>query len=493
MTSFGSQARSAVIWNTAFNLFRDLLQFGTMLVLVRILKPESYGQFAMVGSVMGFLSIFSHNNFIAHILQVKGEADARYQEHFTASAVIQAGIFLISNAVAMALYWVPTYASIAPFLHVMSISFLLEWPYELRRRMLERQFNWKKLRLLQAIGLIISAILALAMAWMGAGTYTLLVPGLLATLPFIYDLFVIEGWRPTWAWSWDRYRPAWRFGSARTIGGLAVRSRQLMESGILTAVAGFAMLGMFNRSIGLAQMFCQKFSEQLLTAIYPILTRIDGRDRDPSRIGGLVLRIIAWVAIPIAIVFSSLAEPVVNTVYGSQWGKVVALLPWAMAWGALSALSHATYMLLLAKHQTRMCTHLDLGMLVATGAALLGILPYGLTAYLAIVAVLQLTAAAVMMRWLMRLDALSWHGIADAFMPPIVAGLSAWLGANLLTIQVIGAAPMSFGTAFFWGAMFSILYLGVLRIGFARQMANLVAYLPAHQKISKALALKTAS
>ncbi len=92
----------------------------------------------------------------------------------------------------------------------MSITFLLEWPCELRRKMIEREFDWKRLRLLEAIGLIAGALLALSMAWAGAGTYTLLVPGMLVTLPFIYDLFVIEKWRPTWSWSWDRYRPAWR-------------------------------------------------------------------------------------------------------------------------------------------------------------------------------------------------------------------------------------------------------------------------------------------
>ena len=490
MIGAGDKARSAVIWNIGFNLFRDLMQFGTMLVLVRLLKPDSYGEFAIVGSIMAFLSIFSQNNFIAHILQVKNEEEARYQEHFTAGGVFQVGIFTLANVLTLTLHWMPTYAHIAPLLHVMSISFILEWPYELRRKMLERQFEWRKLRLLQAIGLIFGAILSLIMAWMGAGTYSLLVPGLFTTLPFIYDLFIVERWRPTWAWSRVHYQPAWRFGLARTLGGLAVRSRQLMESSILTAVVGFAMLGMFTRSIGLAQMFCQKFAEQLLSAIYPILTRIDGQNSDPTRIGGLVLQIIAWVAIPTAIVFSSLAMPVVNTVYGPQWGKVIDLLPWAMAWGSMAALSHATYMLLLAKQQTRRCTHIDLGMLGATGAALIGVLPHGLTAYLAVVAGLQLMAAFVMMSWLVRLGTLSWRGILAAFIPPIAASLVAWAGANFIFYFLLESSLHSVTTASYWGALFFIIYLFVIRFVFIRQMANLISYLPAREVIAKVLAIR---
>jgi O-antigen/teichoic acid export membrane protein len=55
----GQRARQAVYWNTGFNLFRDLLQFAVMLVLVRILSPDAYGQFGLVTSIIGFISVFA--------------------------------------------------------------------------------------------------------------------------------------------------------------------------------------------------------------------------------------------------------------------------------------------------------------------------------------------------------------------------------------------------------------------------------------------------
>ena len=169
MTGFAAKAKSAVIWNTGFNLFRALLQFGTMLVLVLILEPKSYGEFTMVSSVMAMLAIFSHNNFMAYLLQVRNDHDAHYQEHFTASGMIQSGIFIITNLVAIGMRWFPDYAPIAPYIHVMSMTFMLEWPCELRRKMLERNFDWKMLRLLHATGLIAAAVLAIVMAKSATG------------------------------------------------------------------------------------------------------------------------------------------------------------------------------------------------------------------------------------------------------------------------------------------------------------------------------------
>lgn len=57
MTGLGTKFRAAVIWNTRLKLFRDLLQFRATFVLVRLLKPVSYGKFAMASSIMGFHSI----------------------------------------------------------------------------------------------------------------------------------------------------------------------------------------------------------------------------------------------------------------------------------------------------------------------------------------------------------------------------------------------------------------------------------------------------
>ena len=47
-SSLARKAVAGVLWNTGLNVFRDVVQFGVMLVLVRLLAPEIYGQFGLV-------------------------------------------------------------------------------------------------------------------------------------------------------------------------------------------------------------------------------------------------------------------------------------------------------------------------------------------------------------------------------------------------------------------------------------------------------------
>ncbi len=489
--SLAQIARSAVIWNAGFNLFRDLLQFGMMLVLVRLLEPEAYGQFGLVTSLIGFVSIFSFNNFIAHSLQVKTDEEADFQSHFTAGALLQPGMFLVTNLVAFALRWIPSYAPVAPFVHVMSLTFLLEWPCEVRRKMIERSFDWRTLRILHGVGLLGSTALSIFLALMGAGAFALLLPALMVTLPFVYDLFIRQGWRPTWQWNWETYKAAWRFGLMRMGSGITLAGRQLLESGVLTAVLGFTALGVLNRSLGLAQLFCLKVATQLIYAIYPILTRIDAGGGNAERAGGLIFRVVIWLVLPVAICFGVLARPVVQVVYGDKWGEVIPLLPWAMAWGAMAAVVHAGYMLLLARQQQRKCLLADVLILAGTGLSLWLVLPHGVQAYLRANVGLQVLVAAVLVFWLRGCQAVTVRGLADALGPAGVAAALAGFGASALFRWGLDLTPDTFWRALLWSCIFIGIYGAILRVAFVRQLSGLICYFPASKPIRRLLAIRS--
>ena len=481
MSSLAHKARTAVAWNAGFSLFRDLLQFGTMLILVRLLSPENYGHFGLTNGIIGFMSIFAVNGFMGHTLQVQHDSEARYQEHFTAGGVLQVTLFLLANAVALGMRWIPAYSPVAPLVHAMSLTFLLEWPCELRRKMLERALDWRRLRVLHGVGLLLSGGFSLVLAWAGAGAFALIVPGMLVTIPFIFDLFVAQAWRPDWSWSWAAYRPAVRFGLARVGSGLVGGGRQLLESGVVTAVVGFAALGLLSRSVGLATMFCQRIASQLLYAIYPLLTRIEGAGGDPVRAGTLVLRLVMWTVTPIAVTLSVLAEPVIRIVYGERWTSLIPLLPWAMAWGMVSAGTHSAYMLLLARQQARLCLLADVGVLGGTASSLFVVLSHGTLQYLVAITVIQTIALAFLLTVLTRVGGASAPGVAFALLPPSMSAGIAWASLTTLGWLCGWESPTTFLGAMIWGASFSLLYVAILRLAFRKQLLELISHFPARR------------
>ena len=491
MSTLGHAARLAVFWTTGFNLFRDVLQLGLTLTLARLLPPEAYGQFGLVSTILTLLTVLSFREFLSYTLQVRRDEDTHYQDHFTAGAVIQVGVFAAANAVAGVMWLVPGYRPAAPLLHAMSVLFLLDLASEFRVKMLERALDWRRLRLLHASGLVASASASVTMAVTGWGAWSLLLPSLLVPVPFTLDLFINAGWRPTWEWDRQRYGPVWRFGLARISSASLVSASQAIESAVLVRQAGFATLGFYSRAIGLANLTCQKMSSVLAQALYPVLTRIEPGSDQYRRVSALMLRCVAWTVVPVAALLTSLARPAVMALYGAQWLAAVPLVPWALAAVGIASMTQTSYWLLLAYQQQRRCAIADAMRLAGICAGLLLVLPFGLAPYLACVAITQAVTFALVSYWLCQLEAMRLSALVDAFVPSVVAALAGWGCAEVL-VRVTGADDLLW-TSVAYAAAFGLGYLVVLRIGFRNRLDEVLVYVPHAGPLLRALRLREAA
>ena len=320
-----------MLWIAGISVLRDGLQFGVMLVLVRLLDARAYGEFSLVSSIVGLLTVLSFHSFLEHTLQARPGDTVDYQAHFTFGGFAQLAAVIALNVVAIVLRQFPAYAAVAPVLSVMSIVFVLDWAAELRVKMLERELNWSRLRLLEAAGILVNALTAIALALGGAGVYALLVPGMAALLPFVYDLFFVMRWRPSWTFNWRAFQPAWRYGLTRMASGVTARGQQVLESCVMAGVLGLPGLGVYGRAIGLASFACLKLTSVMTLTLFPMVTRFLPNSREFQRAGGLVLRAAAWTSIPAAAVLGVVAGPLVRILYGTRWLAAVPLLPWALA------------------------------------------------------------------------------------------------------------------------------------------------------------------
>lgn len=486
MTVLAQNARLSVAWTTALHVFRDVVQFGLMLVLVRLLPADAYGQFGLTNTIVGFLMVFSSREFLAHTLLVRDNRDVNYQEQFTAGCFIQGALFLAANAGALALRFFPTYAPVAPLLHLMSLSFALDLPSELRVKMLERSLDWRRLRTVEASGIVGSAALALALAVAGSGVYALLIPSFVVPAALAFDLFFVERWRPTFAWHSGRYRATRDFGVNRVLSVGLVSASNLLESGVLAKTVGYAVLGIFGRAIGMASLFCQRIASLLMAALYPVFARVAVRSDAYQRGSALVLRAVGWMVIPIATLASQLSDRLVITLYGSRWTDVVPLVPWAMAVGALLALVQAGYGLLLAHQEPRKCLWADVWRLAGMGAALALGLRLGLTVYLASLAVVHGVAFVLVTYWLILSGGVRKRGVVSAIVPAIAATGLAAAGAEVGRLLVWSSLP-AVPLMAIHGAVFGATYVGTLRFMFAPLLHELVACLPEAKRVHRFL------
>src|SRR5207248_43935 len=142
-----------------------------------------------------------------------------------------------------------------------------------------------------------------------------------------------------------------------------------------------------------------------------------------ARVNGLVLRIVAWITVPIAAAFAILAQPVIQTIYGAKWDAAIPLLPFSMVWGFFASLAVVTDSLLLARQQQKRCLIVDVLVLTGTATLLVLVLPHGAKIYLAGMVGLYFGINCLSLFWLTRLKAMSGSGILAAIIPPVFCSL----------------------------------------------------------------------
>lgn len=487
MSSLRRKAVSGVLWTTGLQVFRDFLQFGTMLVLVRLLAPEIYGQFGLVTAILGFLSVFSFRVLLEHTLQIRSGGEVDYQMHFTAGAVVQLVLFLITIVTAEVLKRSATYAPVAPVVRIMSILFLLELGSEFRVKILEREMDWKRLRILQGIGVMASAVFSLILAAAGAGVYALLVPTLLYPVPAIVDLFLI-GWRPTWKWNAASFEPAGRYGLTRLMSALVIWTRQLMESTFLVKIAGFALYGIYGRALGLAAICCLKIPSFLTQALFPVLTKLDPGSESSNRACTLVLCSVAWPTFPAALIFAVAASPVIHTLYGERWSGAIPFVPWAMAAGTATALAQTGIVLLVANLQQKKSLCVDAIILAGTAVSLLVLAPRSLQLYLVGATLVQACALVLMLVWLYRTRSIDLRGITTSLIVPAICAGVSFLGLDLVR-SFLNLSRETMGGAILYGTLFGILYMVLLRLTTEQQCREVVSLLPGSRYLQRWLVL----
>lgn len=486
--SLKRSAQQAILWSAGLNLFRDVLQFGQMLVLARLLEPSIYGMAALATTFISFIGIFSFQHIIPHVLQVRSDSPVDYHQHFTVGVVLNSSLFVVANAVAFGTGYTTQYAPLQPLLHLLALTFLLSVPVDMRVKMLERDNNWGRLRIIQMAGIVISIASAIGMALAGAGVYALIVPGLLASLAFVLDLFLFSGWRPRWKWNFASYRDALHFGFNRAGSNALNGGRSLLQGTLVTEHLQFATLGVLGRAEGLANMFCGRIAQEVSNALYPVITRAEAHSDRFQRISGLILQSVAWVVIPIAAFFSMEAGSIVRLLFGEKWLAVIPLLPFAMVIGATVSIGATAYRLLLANNQSQLCLRSDMAAFVMGAASMVVLIPQGLYPYLIGATVVTFAIAAILVTLLIRTRGLRTGKLVAALVPPAIASTIgcalSWAMQTLLphnlpaAVQIVPAA-----------LLFAAIYTLVLRVLFHAQLVLIVEYLPGGKRIGKLLCL----
>jgi O-antigen/teichoic acid export membrane protein len=478
--SLRRQAVVAVGSGAALSLVADVVRLGTMMAMARLLTPEDYGNFGLASSVILWVGAVSFENFAPNLLRHR--CDGQIATYLLFGLILQSCLLVVGVVVAAFLYFQLEHRLVAALLAVGLLSFPLKVPQQIEWQLLQREFNWRSLRLVELFTLLFASGWSVLLAYAGAGPFALITTIVLDPLPFAVLLLGSRQIKPL---RFDRelLSKIRSFGLPMVGGSIIWRTRELISSWAVGTVLGAADLGILGRTTGIANLVLGRISGQVSLTLLPILVAAQGEPARRLRVGNLLFGLIVWSQVPLAVCLTLLAGPAVLFLYGQRWAGVIDLVPFVSTLTLMQAPLTLFVQLLIAVGATRDRLVAEAIFLVSAVVALAG-LAFNISAYI-LACTLAVVAPTLYAGYAVHREGwIDVQGLRGAIIPAFTAAGVGCLVALPIwqhTDKTVGA--ISSATAFV------SIYILALRALFSFRLEELVSILPASKIIRRILLL----
>lgn len=327
MESIGRSASAGVLWMTAQKWASRIGGLITIVILTRLLQPEAFGMVAAASAMLPLVYALSDGGFAAFIIQAERVDTRRLSTAFWFSlaigAVLAAAICLVSPALANVL-GIPEAVGL---LQAIAASVLIISLGSVPVALMRRTMKFRSLALVELSGTSLSQIVAVLLAWHGAGAWALIAQFMTSQIVATVATTAITRWRPRLQFSFADFSEMGRFG-IKVVGSSMVQvTRQWGETSILIIGLGARDMGYLT----IAMRLVQTTQDMTAAALLPVSMSAFAKYRPGSaalRSAYLRAQSMLHMAVaPMMILLGVASTQLVVLLFGEDKARSAAVLP----------------------------------------------------------------------------------------------------------------------------------------------------------------------
>jgi len=323
---FKSNTINGISWTLVNQVGSQLIALLVSVTLARLLMPQDFGTVGMVTVFTGFAGVLSSFGLGSSIVYKQNPTQLQLSTIFWFNCIIGlifTGFFWILSPAIASYYQKPTLEILTK---VISISFIINGLTSVQENILVKDLKFKSLTIISYIATVLSAIVAVSMALMGYGVWSIVVQGLAGSIIRSLILWSNSSWIPKLQFRFSSIKSLFNFGMNVTANGSLNYWARNYDNFIIAKFLGDDALGIYGRVYGLMLLPLRNISQVIGKVLFPSFSSIK---EDKNRIKQVYLkmtRVIALITFPMMIGLWSVAKEFVIVVFGEQWLAMIPIL-----------------------------------------------------------------------------------------------------------------------------------------------------------------------
>ncbi|MGN0601570.1 MAG: lipopolysaccharide biosynthesis protein [Oscillospiraceae bacterium] len=280
MNNVSDEVLSGVAWKFLERILAQLVTFIVSVVLARMLTPGDYGVVAIINVFITIANVFVVSGLGNALIQKKDADDIDFSSVFYfnigLSIVLYAGIYIIAPYIAD-FYKMPL---LCWGLRVLGIKLPIAAVNSVQNAFVSRKMIFKKFFFATSIGTVISALVGIGLAFMGAGAWALIAQYLTNSIIDTIVLWYTVSWKPKLLYNWGRLKGLLSFGWKILIQNLVMTSYDQLKSMIIGRKYSSTDLAYYSKGIQFPLLVVGNINSAIGSVLFPALsTYQDDKDK----------------------------------------------------------------------------------------------------------------------------------------------------------------------------------------------------------------------
>jgi len=310
---------SGLLWSFSDLIANQGIKFIIQIVLARLLLPKDFGIIGMITVFIAVSQSIIDSGFSNALIREKDSSQEDYSTvfyfNFFMAIILYVVLFFSSHAISIFF----NEPKLVLILRVLAFILIINSFGLVQRTILTKNIDFETQTKINVISSIVSGIIAILLAFLGFGVWSLVIQTLLTQFIQSLLLCLSNRWVPSLVFSRNSFKRLFGFGWKLLVSGVINTLYNNLYFLIIGKVFSAVELGYYTNAQKLRDTASQSISTSVQKVGYPVLSSIK-EDEDRLREGyKKIIKVSIFITFPLMIGLAAVANPLIRLIFGPNW------------------------------------------------------------------------------------------------------------------------------------------------------------------------------
>lgn len=308
-----------VAWNLAEQFAVKGISVFVTLLLAYFLSPEDFGLVAMMAVFISIATTLMDSGFKQALIRLSDATEVDFNTAFYANTILGFVSYSILFTAAPSIAGFYGEEQLTSLIRVTGLVVIINAFQVVQYARLSRALNFKVQFRAALPASLLSAVVAISMAYLGFGVWALVSQMLVSTCFVALFLWLQKLWRPSLCWSANSLKVMYSFGYKLFLSSLLDTGFKNMYVVVIAKLFSTSLAGLYFFADRIRELIIYQLVSSIQKVTYPALSTIQ---KDPNRLKQnyrKVMTVTCFVLFPIILFIAALAEPIFQLLLPEKW------------------------------------------------------------------------------------------------------------------------------------------------------------------------------